>query len=669
MHQRFSIILRTTVTTSLLALVMAAHVSAALAELTATGRMQRLRKITTARYDYLQARLDFQLWVLHNLQELDKQGLSTPLEVKRAKVLTTSLQARRQSVRQLADFLDALAERQDRRAVENMARDTVPTIRVHLPGSAQLVGWLEADRAPRMYRTHYFTQLHAQRQQLAQAATGLLNTTRAHLEFHQRHVEKLNQLSADQRAAGELRRAELRLAVARAEHRLVEAVEQHQQLELKQLNRRSKTEQWTRQAANPPHHAQSTPHPPESQTMLTSHSEPGATFIDSRSHDRLHELALRVAAAEARAEGELQAAKIALQQRQLRVDALRKLNTDGLASPAEVDTAERQHVSARQRLDRIRDQQRRHQQNLLATKPSVKQKALLANTRFVNAVRQDKLPGGRNGHDLLNTLPASLTHNQAVFTYLTELYWQLCELNASGQAVAAACEMHQGIYRKLNKMAGDGLAHPRELQLALLDLQFHQAQLQAVAERREILLLEQQRFVCQLQQQIRPLDDQGRMTLLAYAEPSALQILQKAAVAGDVPATFNWHAALEVDQPFAQLVEPEQVPLPAMRRRRTARLPVAGILFAPDKFSLDPPTLATLARLPPHPTPHLLDSAQRECAGDGLFVPRSLFHESYFRCYAFGIRRIYVDGKRVWHSRTNSHGAPWYIPGAPTNYR
>ena len=668
MIRRFPVIAHVTVIMSLTALCLIASHRTAKAEVPAAQQTRLVRDINTARHDYLQARLELHEWILGNLRKLDQQGHATWLELARAEVTVKKLKAWRQSVSDLAGLLEALDRRIDTANRSESATEAVPIIRIQRPGSTRVVAWLTADRAPDAYRSRYLEQLHAQQRDLATISTRMLSAAWADVEVNQRRAEGLRRLYEGRPAPAELRRAELKLAAVRAENKLAEAVERRHQIEVADLARLLTNQPLPTEAAQQESHDSSTPGRANVQLVSVRQADSDTSFIDSRSHDRLRELACSVAVAEARAEGELRAAEIALARRHLRLEALRKLRQDGFASAAETSAAERQYEAARQLVQRIRDRRRGLRQDHLTMKSSSPKTARAAKYQFVSLARK-KQSDWRDVNAVLDAVPAALLNDRAVVRYLTELYWQMCEADATRRAVAAELDMHAEVYRKLSKIDRDGRANPRELELAALDVQFDRARLQAAAERLEILSLEQQRFVCQLEHQVGPSDDQGRITLLAYAEPSGIEIMRKASVVGAAYSTYDWRAAVALGRPPSHLCEAGIVPLPAVRRARTARSRVSGIYFEPDRFRMDPRLLASLSRVHPYPTLRTLDAAHRSCAGDALFVRRTIFNESYSSCYAFGIRRIHVDGQQVWRRRFNSIGGPSYIPGSPTNYR
>lgn len=658
---------------SFLVLLVTAH--ATWADVPATQQHSLAAAVNVARESFLQARLDLRQWELQGLRKLDERGNATWLELARAEVRCEQLKAQLESANRLSEFLNLLGQQIAR---ENGTTDgdtngiAQSAIALQLPGSIRLVGWLHPASVSEEYSRNYLAQLHADHGRLVAFSTAMLDATGADLERNRKREGSLNTIHANNPNSAELHRAQFELAAAEAEHHFATAVRDRHQAELAHVARRleqqlaTKADDTSDRTAQHPAKNQRSETKNEQLHFIAIHEQGNTPFISADDDDLLQRLTNRVAAAEANAEGQLRAAEILLQRRFIRLEALRSLRANDFSNPAELEHAQRQYAAAKQLVKQIREQRQGLRRQHLVRGGVVNSPTATAAVHLTAHKRAERQPDGLRVNEFLESIPADVFQDGSVVRHLISLYWQTCEAEAEQSFVSHRLAMHREIQQRLEDIARQGPANARELELAILDVQYDEARRQATRERLEILTLEQRRFVRQLQLQIRQGRDSAQPFMFAFAEPAASDVIQRVSTDSVAPL-FDRQPAVEPIRLDSHLLQPG---LTAAAVRGAGPDPRrTGLHFEPDRFRMAPELLASLSRSHPYPALRSLETDYRHCAGDSLFVRRSIFNESYSSCFAFGIRRIPIGDHSVWRSRTNSFGAPWYLPGSPTNYR
>jgi hypothetical protein len=453
-------------------------------------------------------------WNLDQLQSLRDRGFASWLEVARQQLLVDTLHEHRQASRQFAMFLQQLGERAraaeetigDER--EDTPRASLPPITVSLPGSVRLVSWLEPEHVSANLVSQFLASQHPP-EQLRDDAAGEVERAEENAARWEERFHAYSELPQRSDNADRVKRAELQLALARAE---LELARLRQRLLKKNLAERARIERSVGEL-------------PSDERDAADRSKVGQIhhFVTLEAHPDVRQAALRVAAAEARANGEERAAKIALQRQQLRLQAMEQLHASGHADRAELEDARERVAEAKSLVEELRNRQASLNDAYERLKSSVRELAPAASSpaedslRYLDAENSGDVPDVESCPLLLLADPVAVRH-------LIDLRRQYYDTAAQRGALEHKLTLLKTLSTRLQQAAsanrpiasrglppsssgGDLQAvltagKQRELEFLNLDIRYSRAQLQAAEERLQILALEDARFVrqCLLQQ-------------------------------------------------------------------------------------------------------------------------------------------------------------------------
>lgn len=678
----------------------------------------------------LDARLALARWNLEQLVLLRKEGHASWLEVARKQAAIDTLAAQRIAKRKTAKLVRALGERagQLRNSTgtgtsAGTSRE-LPVIKLFLPGSLRLVGWLGAEQVCAKTRSLYLTTLHEVSPKPGewQRHVGLAEESAAERE---NKIQELAKIRGSERATRELQHAKLEFTLAKAQLELSHIMKQAQQKKRRRIERLLRV------------HNRSSVEGDGVETTDRNHStlisaspltDSNTSYVTSDSDLALWLATLRVAAAEASRTGEVRVANLTLQRMRLRLQALEQLQDNGFATKSEVVKARKQLHAAEYTRQRLLEQSTRLNESYVLLRRASELKDI-EHDHNGQPVSSANLSGNSlNGNWNLKSLPDSCFVSATVVRHLIELVRMADETEAASCALRAERKLLQDREEKLRKthefmsekqeqsdkaQAQNDLRdllrarRHREQETLHLEIQLTAAQLLAAKERLDIIRLEWQRFAHQLRHQLNdgsapsrqdvwftsldndrqraaaaawslvtlainaidPIGDQAfkvdlpgdRYRRVGYVE--SLRTLQLASIRQPTKSTLNYMKSEIAYHPTGQ-------------RRRSQ----IGYTTLPQRLSRigSCPTSHRIGNLL-WPVPYgcermnWLNSRYRLYFPDhSVFCRRSttLAHvPNYSEYYAFGIRRTDFRAPPSRHGRVTSFGGPWYMPGAPTNFR
>lgn len=662
----------------------------------------------------LDARLSLEKWTLDQFILLRREGNATWLEAAHQQSVVDTLQSERTATQQLVRFLDSLRDRVKQSCSGKSelrladAPDDLPAIKLTLPGSERLVGWLEWDQASASMRASYLLASRASsvppadvQKQIDLAADKLAN--------YKQKVRQLAEITGSEKATNDLARAEVELAVARAELKLAHLMRQRQRSDSARFQRAAMymDDDSTKEDSTKDEEADTTP--PTDAALLVATD---ATYITHQSDSALRIATLSAAAQEARNQGALRAAEIDLRRLQRRADDMDQLNAAGLATRRDVQEAREEIDSAKALLENLQVQQ----SNLVNSYESLRQLAdkdgfRTEPFRFAS-IPADATSAAQYRPQDWASLPMLCFTNATVVRHVIDLSRQRSQAEASRGALFANLKMLENLEARLAKAEKRLATRPaqasafemledmrttlaegrrRELENVRLNIELKKAQLLATTERLEVIRLETDRFAHQIIQQFNREDEFVRGSdLPSLSLPAGERFVARVANPSD--AEVEHAVGLELGRlqrtPICYL-ESYDIFMDAKRFARSS----AALGFVESAVAFQPIWLRPfrhvdpLALAPWQPSPpSVYDRAYYQLRlryRNGLaYDPRRFTSPlaSYFDEYdAFGGRRARLDEtfRRFDRQRPVTYlpgtparlpGAPRYLPGTPRRY-
>ncbi len=439
------------------------------------GEIVNAESLCRAQIELYQAQLEFARWRSRQLEALRENGHASWLEFSRAKILVKRLAARLDSSQHFLTFLLRLREIGSRQTKDQQQRGTdsprldARTADLNQSPSAWPVSWVGGERL-----SGTIAHRIARVPQRASGAHGpshdSMSVVRKDVADAKSRLTRLNAIADRADVAGEITRAKLQLAMTRARLRVAEAL---------------------RESASRP----AVP-PNRSTVLLTSlpdgDLDPGTSTqvtdefwqpvwrvrpAYARAMPEPTRAALKVAAAEARAEGALHVARAILDYQAIRLDAARELYAHGCGTKRDVQEAEQRADEARTYLEQVRTQRRRSRETYKQLQRKAQQDPLHDPAAKVVAT------GWTGADDALGV------------RYQIRLKFSQATMRAEHLGWNAESDVERQLLRRL---VATGKAHAsalRERDLARARLALAEGFSLACAEREEVLKLEQQRLL------------------------------------------------------------------------------------------------------------------------------------------------------------------------------
>ncbi len=241
----------------------------------------------------LDARLALENWYLERLVALRNDGDASWLELARQQTLVDTLLSQRAATQRLVSYFASLQERVGlslpQRSTSELAEpaDDLPAIKLSMPGSLRLAGWLEWEQADAAVRARYLEVLRATTVSPAEAQQQVDEASEK-VADGRRRVGQLEQITGSPRATNDLARAKRALALAHAELELAQATQRRQQAQSARLQRLEQQEDDDPRAAE----RRDATQPSELKLRATAH----ANYITHDTEPTLRTATLRVAA-------------------------------------------------------------------------------------------------------------------------------------------------------------------------------------------------------------------------------------------------------------------------------------------------------------------------------------------------------------------------------------
>lgn len=484
----------------------------------ACAEEETLARVLDARWA-LEKRILDQLLVLHG------EGNATWLETARQQIIVDTLQAQRAATHELATFIESLRDRIKHSGTGESelvdARDDLPVIKLTLPGSQRLVGWLAWDQASAAMRASYVAALRASSTPQADGEKQIDLAAEKVATYNQR-VSRLAEITGSDKARKDLARAELQLAVARAELELARVMRQRQQSESACLQRAATYLDEDSSKGEDPDIAP----PAETALLVTADT----AYITHQADPALRTATLAAAAQEARNQGALRAAEFNLRQLQGRADDTDQLHAAGLVTRREVQQVREEINSAKALLESLRAKR----SNLIDVYESLRQSAdqdgsPSPSLRFASTPADASSATQHEQQDLAS-LPMSCLTDAAVVRHVIDLNRQRWRAEARRGALTAKLNMLENLEARLAKAEKSLAARQtqasasakldemravlaegrrKELENVRLNIELTKAQRLATVERLQVLRLEKDRFAHQIIQQFTRADARG----------------------------------------------------------------------------------------------------------------------------------------------------------------
>ncbi len=579
------------------------------------------------------ARLELESHYLDQLRLLRKNGHASFLELARQQVVVDGLRKQLDSLLNFTQFIAAIEEQNDRVAVGVSSENQRTPIKVYLPGSIRLAGWIEQDFSVRK-------QISTNNLTADPAKSDADNRLIALAEDKLARIEKRLQQYVTRSAIPEpwIHQAKLKSNLAKAE------------LDLLLLKREIAPAQPVTNESIVEYQIAF-----KDQPVVTSGSDPV-----------LQSLAYQVAYAEAVATGEETAAEVELRRQKLRNKALEQLYAGGFATESELKKSRESAENARLRLEL------ESQRLALLTESCQKIQASLQNHRLDRVCKEifeAKL-------DSKCAWPAEVFADTERVRHLIDLRRKYYELEGRSNATVHMLEMKKTLLEKLqiaysqsaNSQSNSSsvsnklpvfLAEGQKNELAMMKLEIESlaARLQGFAERLSILALEEKRFVAQCFEQDR-MDEFSFVSLGSEHKSSAATGKTAEAVASN-RARINYLESAEVNEAWMIATrKQEYFDFTIDRRDRsplieTNRYPVtvsSSMQRTKKKFGTSYFRKSIISPAEPS-MPRWIEPQNRNQT------------YSYQSIYPFGILRADL------RSRVPVGQIPWYLPGSPTNVR
>ncbi len=628
-----------------------------------------------------EARLGLEQWYLKQLTILRSNGHAAWLEVARQQTVVASLQAQHDAQHKFAKSVESVCRRTKQMRISQGSSDSPgtgqhPVIKLSLPGSVRLIGWIELQHASPELLAIYLNNVRTSLDAIG--ADDDVNASIEKLTSCEKLVRGLEAISKRQPDSHDWQRARLDLGVARAELELARVTQRRQQVEVVRLQQLTELVQGV--SAD------------EQQRSLRSAllATADTPHITLRSGLALCAATLRLVASEKSQSGELEAARVAFRRLSERKEMIDELHEQGFASKAEVAAAQESMLAAKSNLDRWRERQ--------ASLETYCQSLLRSAEHETTPLAFQKSKSTPLDHVWkIDSLPASFFLHQEAVQYLLDLRRENSRAEARHGALLAELQQCEAVVARLqaaekkstNSVSKfDSLPDPWQVSLAerrqkergnaRLELEFKRAQRLAAEERLAAMRLEENRFLHQMMLQPDEADqDQPAPTHTLVSTSLAegdwtVQPLTRSHPRSYVESRTLLEQAGLCDPAWLDgmpLTEPVQL----QRRQLLRQL----VFFRPDsvrdrtsprdRFCNPLPLTVTGCRsIGLHSSP----LSCLDCRSPSLRTPAfQTLLPRYSDYYAFGIRKSAFGTTRSTSGSATSTGGPWYYPGASTNFR
>jgi hypothetical protein len=613
----------------------------------AGNELPRIRAANQAAIAVVSARLALQRFHLARIQDLYKDGHATWIELARQEALVESLCRQSQSLASFGEFLEVLAD-------EIRVRELRPPlsrnpVKLYLPGSQRLIGWIDSDR-PRDVDIDTGATLNNDENLDFDDRINL-----ATARLHRAEAQSEDYDGSGTTPAGWAKQARLLRDVARAE-----------------LNLLTLRREGIADVSVVPASRRQTGF---SITGLLANSS-AETFVTAGSDANLCLATLAVAEAEAAATGTLDMIEVQRHRARQQLAIVEQLHSRGLASERQIQSGRQQVIQAEKHLEQEREgivQQQAISRRLAEGLDGISGQAPV----------ELPSPAADPGN-----WPESVLANGDRLRHLIELRrtrFELEGLRAADQAelemrrkwqerlqrvVATAARMPPGAHVTLEseRLASSlQLGEQRQIDALALTIKGLQARVQAAGEQMAILGLEERRFILQCQVQERAATESFTAAPFAFqgagATPAAAGSLRS------MPVRYLECQALS--RLYAGLVfnvdgSPCYFGLEGDRPSGLPLLQGAGSSTGQD-------LLSTLAAAPSGPRglplPRLSSLDPRPPFGCDVALHGWYVNEPGYRIGTGSNRDIYPNGilRGDWRDRIPAGLPPWYLPGSPTN--
>jgi hypothetical protein len=326
----------------------------------------------------------------------------------------------------------------------------------------------------------------------------------------------------------------------------------------------------------------------------------------------------RIATAKTVATGELQLAEAAARRQALLLESYRELHAKKLAGDSEFKRAQDDAQAAQEFVEQLKA---KHQPLKTVVQHGVDAKIADVDLRP-------------------DSLPLRLCENASAVQRLIALRLNRCEAVARAIAATAKLEMLKTLDERLASVRQATSSGRREREFLKLDIELKRSEALAAKERAEILALEEQCVV------VRFLDQRGAIAKTAF-KPEADLIASET----EMPVAFD-PSAFVAAASSSQLVDATY----AFSRPRYSNFESRDPRLAAT------PDVTLFTSLPRVPEYDATTRGRKETSS----APSPYRFPAYQDYYQFGIRR--PDLSPI-ESKATPYGGPWYIPGAPTNFR
>ena len=596
------------------------------------------------------AHLDLAEWRFEQLDDLRSRGFASWLEMAQQRVWVETMRARVAATDQYRVYLQGMAERVAKEVTRTDALSDRESVRLFVPGSPRLVGWLES---------HHLTPKTVIRQrellQQALAECDAIDPSAVAQEV-EKAARRVAGLRAHERNddAARLRHAELNLRLVQAELALARAsLAQREVLE----RRLALLPAWDGK---------------DRESQSTSYARSGTLLVDITCDPDLASMTRAVVLAETSQTDDLDFLESQKRQLVARIKRLKELARHPWAGQDELSQAQ----AGLENVMRTLDQRWVLQQQQLHLLQAIDD----ADETTSHEVVASKYP---------QTGPTSelLCHATAL-RHLSEIQRARFQVEATRQSMVAQCAHLREYERRLNKVADRGGDRPGELQHVRDRVLLCEQQIRSLEKQNELLRSEEQRFVSQFAVQynakwVLVQDDRGQLVRrnnfrdqgspwlpISYLSSHTPVVRPREYPLGYIesPAAYKYCTSAADDHVSHTLT------LPVTMWRSPAWFRVRRNLAYSQPATVYLPTASRLALAADSITyPKDLscyvpfDLGQLD-PGRANIVFRSRLN-IYSHEYAFGIRRIDSGSPMRNRPRANAYHGPWYLPGLPTNFR
>lgn len=601
------------------------------------------RAIADADLARAQAEQDLAQWKLDQLEMLRSRGHASWQEIAEQRVVVKKQAALTRAAEQ---YLAAVIKWQAGAADARLQRPIIDTesIRLYLPGSIRLVGWVPAEQASNTLVSRQLQQLIAEHEQ--HSNIDLLSMASA-VEQAEHAVEVYSRLANTHH----MQRANIKHRLAKAECDLAHA-------------RKEKGTIFARRIALLRRLSPSS----ESSSSI---AQIGTTFVDF-SDDRELARLVRTMAVEESTSVEFVAWR--KQQRHAvssRIEKLEDLLHYEAANPLELEQARAQIAMIDESINQSTSWLRMHQQ--IADEYDTPNSNTVANevVPLRPSVNTDGIP------------------DATLVRHLLEQKWLSLQTEADCTAFKAQRDYLAERHTRLERIEPSS-RQPHELDHLRAEMQATSHLIEHLDRRIALLGSEHDRFLCQWKSQ-REDDYQfvqaGDDNFFSSEEVSAGKaFLAAVGFVGVLPKNAAAHAYLESPAILACLPD-------LVDRQQHSNLGHAGIGVSASYDSLRRRTHSGIGNAA-NDSSRLRREAMgltyaiglsryapfdlRQWNSDCLVSPQDYLRSvtafesripSYSAEYAFGIRRLDSAWSSKYRRRANGYGSPWYLPGSPTNYR